>query len=86
MGVGVGVGVGIFKMKNRPTKVANSVHLTAQEICLAMAYTHSAGQDKVMASEFECAIDDGLKGEDAFLSSLDANGNGSEFSNFPKRD
>ena len=79
-------GAGIFRMKNRPTKVANSVHLTAQEICLAMAYTHSAGQDRVMASEFEYAIDDGLKGEDAFLRSLDANGNGSEFTDFPKKD
>ena len=79
------VGAGIFKMINRPSKAVSSVHLTEQEIRLAMAYTHSASQDKLMASEFEHAIGDGLMGEDVFLSPLDATGSGSEFRNFPQK-
>ena len=72
-------------MTNATTQTVNLPNLTEQEIYLAEAYAQSARQDKLMASEFEYAIDDGLKGEDAFLSSLDADGNGSEFNNFPKR-
>ena len=55
--------MGIFKMTNTTTKPVNLANLTEQEISLAEAYAESAGQDKLIADEFDSALGDGLINE-----------------------
>ena len=73
----MGVEAGIFKMTNVPAKTADSADLSDQESDLAEAYSQSASQDKLIASKFEHAIGDGLKGEAVLFSPIDEAGSGS---------
>ena len=59
----MGVGVGIFRMTSATSQTANLSNLTEEETCLAGAYAQSARQDKLMASDFESGLLDGLTNE-----------------------
>ena len=59
----MGVGAGIFKMTSATTQTVNPANLTELEICLAGAYAQSARQDKLIASDFELVLLDGLTNE-----------------------
>lgn len=63
----MGVGAGIFKMTNKPTQAVNLTKLTEQSISLGEAYAQSAGQDKLMAMDFEAVISDGFEDENIFV-------------------
>ena len=57
------MGAGIFRMTNATTQTVNLPNLTEQEIYLAEAYAQSARQDKLIASDFESGLFDGLTNE-----------------------
>ena len=62
----MGVGAGIFRMTKATTQTVNLPNLTEQEIYLAEAYAQSARQDKLIASDFEPGLFDGLTNEPDF--------------------
>ena len=59
----MGVGAGGFRMNIETTRTVNFPNLTEQEICLAGAYAQSARQDRLIASDFESGLFDGLTNE-----------------------
>ena len=56
----MGVGEGGFRMTNAITRAVNLSTLTEHEISLAGAYAQSAVQDRLIATDFETAMSDGL--------------------------
>ena len=59
----MGVGAGIFRMTNQSINPSSSVRLTAKELSLTKAYAQSVDQDKLIATEFEAVLADGLVDE-----------------------